>query len=478
MTRPVRTVVVGNGMAAVRLVEGLLARGVSGLTVISAEPHAPYNRVLLPDVLAGTHRAEALTLHPVAWYADHGVDLRLGTPVVRLHRAAQEVELADGARVAYDRLVLATGSTLPRTLGEAPAGATHTLEHLDDCHRLSAALAARAGAAGAAGRPLAVAVVGAGLLGLQVARALSLRGARTVLVEAGPHVLARRVDAAAGAVLGRRLAALGIEVLPATRALGVEEDGLRLAHAPTLPVDVVVLAGGARPSVSLAAEAGLPVGRGVVVDDTLATADPRVWALGACAEHDGRAPGFVARAWAQADVLAARLAGEDGDGTYRPRGTVARLRADGLEAAVLGEPGERGPDDRAVAVSNPVAGTHRELVVRGGAIVAATLVGDLSRVGVVGQAFARGTRLGDHEPLRLLAGDPAAPGAPGDGPPDGLPDSLPDGAEVCACAGVTAGRLRACTSLAEARATTRAATGCGGCAAVVAGLVGATRVPA
>ena len=473
-----RTVVVGNGMAAVRLVEGLVARGVGDVTVLGDEPQAPYNRILLSAVLEGAHRPEAIALRPERWYADHGVDLRLGTRAVALHRSDRQVELAGGDRVPYDRLVLATGSiaTLPPIHGVVtPDGRlherVHAFRHLDDCTRLLAAVEA--------GVERAV-VVGGGLLGVQVARALSVRGVATEIVEGGGHLLRTQVDEAAGVVLQRSLERLGTQVYTGARAVRLTDPpagaghgvGLRLDNGYTLGTDVVVLTAGGRPSTTLARRAGLATRHGVLVDATLTTSDPRVHAIGDCAEHDGRTTGFVAPAWEQAGVLADRLAG--GTARYAGHRTVARLRATDLDVAVLGDPaGEErhaAGDATTVQVSNPVTGTHRRLVLRDGAIVGATLVGDLSRIGTITQLFDRGTALAPGEPSALLMPLRGASSA------SAAATALPDDAEVCACAGVSAGRIRACASIDEVLATTRATTGCGGCSPAVTALLATAAV--
>ncbi|MDP3889587.1 FAD-dependent oxidoreductase, partial [Nocardioides sp.] len=296
-------------------------------------------------------------------------------------------------------------------------------------------------------------VVGGGLLGLQVARALSVRGVATEVVEGADHLLSRQVDGAAGEVLRRDLRRLGTEVYTGARAVRLSDAGLRLDNGYTLETDLVVLTAGGRPSTALARRAGLTVRRGVVVDDHLASvSDERIHALGDCAEHDGRTTGFVGPAWEQAGVLADHLVGL---GTaYAGARNVARLRATGLDVAVLGDP-EHSEGD-VVEMSNPIAGTHRKLVVRDGRIVAATLIGDLSRIGLITQHYDRGTVLGPTEPGALLMAER----------PD-EPVALPDDAEVCSCAGVSAGRIRACSDLAEVRDTTRATTGCGGCSSAV-----------
>lgn len=469
-----RIVVVGNGMAAVRFVEGLVARGVTeGVTVLGEEPVAPYNRILLSAVLEGTHRPEALTLRSEEWYAAHGVDLQLGMRVVDIDREAREVELADRRRLPYDRLVLATGSipTLPPIRGLVQLDGrlhekVHAFRSLADCERLLEALPTASRAV----------VVGGGLLGLQVARALSIRGVETEIVEGAEHLLRSHVDSKAGAILKRSLKQLGTTVYTGARAVRLTDEGLRLDNGFTLDTDLVVLTAGGRPSINLARRAGIRTRRGIVVDDTLTSVDdPRIHAIGDCVEHDGRTTGFVPPAWEQAGLLAQRLTGDDV--AYVGHRLVARLRATGLEVAVLGDPeltasnsgdflDDNGDlDGEVVQVANPITGSMRRLVMRDGVIVAATLVGDLSRIGLITQAFDRGTKLGPHEPGALLMGMAKGPSAE-----DAVRD-LPDDAEVCACAGVAAGRIRACSSLEQARETTRATTGCGGCTSTVRSLV-------
>ncbi|CAN5459861.1 FAD-dependent oxidoreductase [soil metagenome] len=491
-----RIVVIGSGMAATRFVESLVARGVGGITVLGGESHAPYNRILLSAVLEGTHSVAAITLQRPEWYAEHGVDLRLDARVDRLDTERRQVLLVDGGAVAYDTLVLATGSlpTLPPIRGLVGLDGRlhdrlHSFRHLDDCLRLSEDVAARLARARATGSTVRAVIVGGGLLGLQVSRALSIRGVETEIVEGGEHLLRSHVDTPAGRILGRTLQRLGTPVYTGARVVSftdaapsglswaagdprvpslavraaaseAEHDptvrcGLRLDNGHTLETDLVVITAGVRPATSLARRAGLDVRRGVVVDDTLTTSDAHVSAIGDCAEHDGRTPGFVPAAWDQAELLAARVAGDDV--RYDGSRVVARLRATDLDVAILGEPArEIAAGGDVVEISNPISGTHRRLVVRDQRIVAATMVGDLSRIGLITQLFDHRTQLAPHEPGDLLLGDAPV-----------RPAVLTDEAEVCACAGVSAGRIRACTSLEQVRGTTRATTGCGGCAPTV-----------
>lgn len=462
-----RLVVVGSGMAATRLVEELVARGATErmqVTVLGDEPVAPYNRILLSAVLEGTHRPEALTLRAPEWYAEHGVDLRLGARVLGLDRDHRDVMLVDGTLVEYDVLVLATGSipTLPPIRGLVRMDgslheAVHAFRSLADCRRLLAAVEQP-------GNRRAV-VVGGGLLGLQVARALGTRGLQTEIVEGAEHLLHRQIDTAAGRILARDLKRLGVAVYTGARAIRLlDGPALRLDNGFTLDTDLLVLTAGGRPSTALARGAGLEVRRGIVVDDRLASVtDPSIHALGDCAEHGGRTTGFVPPAWEQAGILAGILCEEAL--TYDGARVVARLRATDLDVAVLGDAAaELAAGGELVEVANPIAGSHRRLVVREGRIVAATLVGDLSRVGLITQHFDRRTVLGPREPGHLLLPERADGGS--------VALALPDDAEVCACAGVTAGRIRACSSYEQVRDTTRATTGCGGCAPTVRQLLG------
>jgi assimilatory nitrate reductase electron transfer subunit len=457
---PERIVVVGGGMAAVRLAEHLAGDDRFAVTVLADEPHAPYNRILLSAVLEGTHSPSALTLRSEPWFADHGIELRLGARVLEIDRVAREVVLVDGERLGFDRLVLATGSipTLPPIRGLVRRDGTlhpkvHAFRSLADCQRLEASITPGTRAV----------VVGGGLLGLQVARALSVRGLWTEVVEGADHLLASQVGPGAGRVLARDLRRLGTEVYTGARAVRLTDEGLRLDNGYVLPTDLVVLTAGGRPSTALARRAGLMVGRGVVVDATLTSVtDDRIHAIGDCAEHRRRTTGFVPPAWEQAEVLARVLRGEDA--AYDGRRSVARLRATGLEVAVLGDPEHA--EGEVVEVTNPIAGSHRRLVVHGGRIVAAALIGDLSRVGLITQLYDRGTLLGPDEPGQLLLPEAAD-----------TPTPLPDEAEVCACAGVSAGEIRACGTVGECVDRTRATTGCGGCADVVRRLIESSPTP-
>ncbi|MGL5827931.1 MAG: FAD-dependent oxidoreductase, partial [Nocardioides sp.] len=333
-----------------------------------------------------------------------------------------------------------------------------------DCDRLLAAMSVAKRAV----------VIGGGLLGLQVARGLSVRGVTAEVVEGAGHLLASQVSEPAGVVLARELRSLGTEVYTGARAVRLTDGGLRLDNGIVLETDLVVLTAGGRPATTLAKRAGLSVRRGVVIDRRMTSvSDDRIHALGDCVEYRGQTTGFVAPAWEQAARLAERLCGETV--YYTGSRNVARLRATGLDVAVLGDP-ER-TDGEVVEVTNPLARSHRKLVVRDGVIVGAALVGDLSRVGLITQLYDRGATLSADEPGALLTAEPASahvPGQPGQALDAVSAGELGDDIEICACAGVSAGRIRSCHSFAQARESTRASTGCGSCAELVRALVQGT----
>ncbi|MFE7595897.1 FAD-dependent oxidoreductase [Streptomyces sp. NPDC057494] len=286
-----RIVVVGGGTAGARLAQRL------PVTLLGEETHAPYNRVLLADVLAGRYAPEVIALPGTR------EPVRLGTRAVRIDRAARTVECADGSLVGYDRLVLATGSNpvlppLRGLRGAALPSGVHPFRTLDDCLSLRALV-----------RPgVRAVVVGGGLLGVSASRALAERGADVVLTQQGERLMERQLDERASALLREHVEALGVEVHTECRVSGLRQrDGavtaVELADGFVLDARVVVLACGVRPRVALAREAGLSVATGIVVDDELRTSDPLIHAIGDCAEHAGRVYGLAGPALDQADVL-------------------------------------------------------------------------------------------------------------------------------------------------------------------------------
>ncbi|MCF0078939.1 NAD(P)/FAD-dependent oxidoreductase [Streptomyces lomondensis] len=382
MTSNERVVVIGTGLAGVRLARRLGELGTPAL-LIGEEEHRPYNRVLLAEVLAGRYSPEVIALPAPA-------ELRRGR-VTGIDRDERTVACADGSVIAYDRLVLATGSNpvLPPLRGlftedhELPAG-VHAFRTMDDCLGLSKAV-----------RPgVKAVVVGGGLLGVSAARALALRGAQVVLAQQSERLMERQLDPAASGLVRRHLTDLGVEVhtecrVRDVRCVGGAVRSVEMADGYALDADLVVVACGVHPRVGLAQTAGLDVRKGIVVDDELRTSDPYIHAIGDCAQHDGVLYGLATPALEQADALAELLAG---DPTARYTGTrsLTRLTLTGQDSpfdlAAFGET-EALPGDDVVQLADATRGTYRKVVVRDDRLVGGVLVGELGTVGALARAW-------------------------------------------------------------------------------------------
>lgn len=461
MRTATHVVVIGNGMAGARLVDELLRRDPALLvTVVGAEEQPAYNRVLLSDVLAGKRQSADIAL------AGPGDAVRrLGQRVTSIDLPAHTVRVSDGTVLAYDALVLATGSTAVVPPVRGIAGPTGVLLPGVFVFRTLADCAAIADAAGRAERAV---VVGGGLLGLEAARGLLQHGLSVDIVHGMSHLMDVQLDALGGAVLRRSVEALGVGVHLGSFASSVSGSrtvtGVGLADGRHVEGDLVVLACGVRPEIGLASAAGIAVERGVLVDDRLRTDDPHVFAIGECAQHRGQVYGLVAPAWEQAAVLADVLTGKDS--SYAGSRTVARLKAMDLEVAAMGDtaPGLEDVSDglEVLQWADPARHVYKKLVVRDGVVTGAVLLGDLSTAGLLTQAFDRGTPL-PSERLHLLFA----------GLSTGQTADVEDDAVVCTCNAVTAGALRRCgaRTVAEAALSTRATTGCGTCASSVKALL-------
>ncbi|WP_318203662.1 NAD(P)/FAD-dependent oxidoreductase [Streptomyces sp. SCL15-4] len=401
MTSNTRVVVIGAGLAGVRLARRLGELGTPAL-LVGDEEHAPYNRVLLAEVLAGRYAPEVITLPPPAGL--------LRTRVTGIDRAARTVSCADGMSIAYDRLVLATGSNpvLPPLRGlftpdrRLPEG-VHAFRTLDDC--LGLAKAVRPG--------VRAVVIGGGLLGVSAARALAARGAQVVLAQQAERLMERQLDPDASRLVLRHLTDLGVEVHTECRVRDVRcvagaVRSVELADGYALDADLVVLACGVRPRTKLAEQAGLAVGKGVLVDDELRTSDPLVHAIGDCAQHDGTVYGLAEPALEQADALAELLAG-DTAARYRGTRSLTRLTLTGpgspFDLAAFGETEAR-PGDDVVRLADATRGTYRKVVVRDDRLVGGVLVGELGTVGALARAWEGAEPLPDDGPLlHLLTND-------------------------------------------------------------------------
>ncbi len=364
-----RLVIVGAGLAGARLLAELARHCPQryAVTVLGAEAHDPYNRILLSSLLAGEREVADLALEDAA--ALGGTRFRLGDPVVALDREKRAAVTQSGARIAYDRLVLAVGSGPVRpSLPGIDLPGVFTFRDRKDAEALIAA----------SREAECAIVVGGGLLGLEAAYGLARRGVRVTVVHLMDWLMERQLDASAAGLLRRSLASRGIDVLLAAETESVlgpnRATGLRLKDGRVLPADLVVFAIGVRPNIALARDAGLAVGRGVVVDDWMTTSDPAVSAIGECAEHRGATYGLVAPLWEQAAVLAAFLAG-DRRSFYRGSLSATSLKVTGVELFSAGQI-ESDADSEEIVYEDPEAGIYRKLILKHGRVAGAVLLGD------------------------------------------------------------------------------------------------------
>ncbi len=468
-----RLVVVGNGMAGVRAIEEILARGggeLFDITVFGDEPYGNYNRILLSNVLAGSQQVddqEGIYLNALDWYRDNNIDLRAGVRVVRIDRYARLVQADDGTVTRYDNLILATGSRsfFPPMAGlwaddKTLADGVFGFRSLDDCLGMISQAEHRTKAV----------VIGGGLLGLEAARGLQNRGLTVDVVHAGPTLMNAQLDDTAGAILRRSVERLGITVHTDKRTTEVRTVDGRLreivfSDGSSIGCDMLVVAAGIRPNVGLAQRSGLTVERAIVVDDHMRSVDDdAVYVVGECAQHRGQVYGLVAPLWEQAGVLADHITGADKSAAYHGSRTATKLKVAGVDVASMGLKAPALPDDEFVQYSEPKHGVYKTIVIRDGKLVGATLLGDVSKVSFLTQAFDSGLRLPDERvSLMFDIGTPdVAVGVA----------ELADDAQVCNCNGVSKGALASCvrggeTSVTGVMAKTKAGKGCGSCKELV-----------
>jgi nitrite reductase (NADH) large subunit len=460
--------IVGNGMATCRLLDELHARDGQRLyetTVFGEEPGGAYNRILLSRVLGGEEPDAIVTKTP-EWYDRHGARLVARTPVKRLDTLRKVLETADGQSRAYDTVVLATGSQplVPGIHGllddhEALRPGAFVYRTMADC--LSMRAFARPGDAAV--------VLGGGLLGLEAAKVLSDRGLHVTVVHVARTLMNAQLDAAGGEMLARQIESAGIFVRTGRQVetvYGAERvRGVILDDGTNLPADMIVVACGVRPRVDVAVASGLPVNKGIVVNDTLATEVPGVYALGECAEHRGRTYGIVGPVWEQAAVLADVLTGGTSPSRYRGSKLYTRLKVAGVDVAAMGVLEPELESDQVIQVVEERRCAYRKLIVRDRQLIGAMLVGHTTAAATLIQLFDRADPL-PEDPLEALCAPRTGVGA--------------DDRQICICNKVTESTLSAAIaagadSVAALGEATRAGTNCGSCKNELAQMLAATR---
>ncbi|MGC8203650.1 nitrite reductase large subunit NirB [Aliiroseovarius sp. PTFE2010] len=466
-----KLVVIGAGMASGRMLEHLFDADPTAyeVTLFNAEPRGNYNRLMLSPVLSGEKSYEEIVTHDDAWYAQHNVTCRFGEKVVSIDRAAKVVHGEQGP-VPYDKLVVATGSN-PFMI-PLPG---HDLEgvipyrDLEDTNRMIDLGA----------KPDAKAVViGGGLLGLEAAAGLRLRGVDVTVVHIMGHLMERQLDEAAGYLLRKSLMDKGINVLCQANSkeiLGADGKvrALALDDGTELPCDLLVMAVGIRPNIALAQEAGLAVGKGIHVDDQMVTSDEDILSLGECVEHNGAIFGLVAPLYDQAKVLAKTLLGEEA--CFVNKEVSTKLKVTGCDLFSAGDFAE-GEDREDIVFRDPARGVYKRLILQGNRLIGAVMYGDTADGAWFYSQIKDGT---DVEDMRdtLIFGPAFQGGASAD--PMAAVAALPDDAEICGCNGVSKADIVAAintgaSTLDAIKATTKASGSCGTCSGLVEQVLGVT----
>jgi nitrite reductase (NADH) large subunit len=464
-----RLVVIGAGMASGRFLEHLLdaAPDAWEVTLFNAEPRGNYNRLMLSPVLSGEKTYAEIVTHDDDWYAARAIACRFGESVVAIDRA-RKVVTGQRGEVAYDHLVIATGSApflIPVQGRDLPGVVTY--RDLDDTEKMIAA--ARPGTRAV--------VIGGGLLGLEAAAGLRMRGAEVTVVHLMGHLMERQLDPAAGYLLQKDLERRGIRVITrgSTAAiLGQDRvEGVLLEDNTGLPADLVCMAVGIRPETRLATSAALEVGRGIVVDGRLRSSDPAISALGECVEFDKQLFGLVAPLYDQARVLATVLNG--GDAAFRPVQTATKLKVTGVDLFSAGDFAE-GPGREEIVYRDPGRGIYKRLVLQGDRLVGAVLYGDTADGAWFFQHIKDETDISATRETLIFG--PAFQGSVQSDPLAAVA-ALPPEAEICGCNGVCKGRIveaigAGAGTLQQVRAQTKASASCGTCTGLVEQLLALT----
>ena len=476
--RKQKLVVVGNGMAGIRAVEELLklAPDLYEVTVFGAEPHPNYNRILLSPVLAGEMTIQDIILNPLEWYRDSGITLHMGKNVERIDRLKRKVVASDGTNpieVEYDRLLLATGSTpfIPPIPGKNLPGVISYRDIRDTDEMIATASTHRHAV-----------VIGGGLLGLEAANGLKLRGMDVTVVHLAPWLMERQLDQVAAGMLQSSLEAKGLKFLleKQTEALIRGESGrvcaVRFKDGLEIPADLVVVAAGIKPNTALAESAKLYCNRGIVVNDTMQTYDPRIYAVGECVAHRGIAYGLVAPLFEQAKVCANHLA-NFGIARYTGSVTSTKLKVTGIDLFSAGNfMGGEGTDE--IVLHDPSGGVYKKLVIKNDTLVGAVLYGDTADGAWYFQLVKDAQnihQIRDH----LMFGQNSSVGDVGHAG-NSRAAAMPDEAEVCGCNGVCKGDIvkaiknQGLFTLDDVRKHTKASSSCGSCTGLVEQILAST----
>ncbi len=467
-----KLVMVGNGMAGVRTLEELLkiAPELYDVTVFGAEPHPNYNRILLSPVLAGEQTLDEIVLNTWDWYSDNHIRLHAGKKVFEVDRVKRIVRAVDAqgavTEAEYDRLLLCTGSN-PFIL-PVPGKELQGVIAYRDIADTEAMIAASQKYKNAV-------VIGGGLLGLEAANGLMLRGMNVTVVHVMPTLMERQLDMVAGKMLQKSLEDRGLKFLigAQTQALVGNADGrvsaIQFKDGTELATDLVVMAVGIRPNTELAEKMRLHCNKGIVVNDTMqTTTDARIYSVGECAAHRGIAYGLVAPLFEQAKVAANHLA-QFGIGRYQGSLTSTKLKVTGIDLFSAGDfTGGEGTEE--LVMSDPYGGVYKKLVIKDDKLVGACLYGDTVDGSWYFKLLRDGRSVADIRD-KLMFGESNIGDTGHEGHSKAA--SMPDSAEVCGCNGVNKGTIckaikdKGLFTLDEVRKHTKASASCGSCTGLV-----------
>jgi len=471
--KKIKLVMVGNGMAGVRTLEELLklAPDMYDITVFGAEPHGNYNRIMLSPVLSGEQTIKDIMLNDVDWYRDNGITLHLNKKINRIDRKNRVVYAEDGTSAEYDRMILATGSN-PFIL-PVPGNDLDGVIGFRDIHDVDAMI-------DASGKHKHAVVIGGGLLGLEAANGLMLRGMDVTVIHIGEWLMERQLDRTAARLLQKSLEEKGLRfLLQKQTELLVGNDGrvagVRFKDGSEIPADLVVMAVGIRPNTALAESAGIHCNRGIVVNDTMQTYDPRIYAIGECVSHRGTSYGLVAPLFEMAKVCANHLA-EMGIGRYVGSVTSTKLKVTGIDLFSAGNFGGGGQTED-IVLSDPVGGVYKKLVIQDNKLVGACLYGDTVDSAWYFQLLREGRNVSDiRDHLMFGQSNLGDGGHAGQNKAAAMTDEM----EVCGCNGVCKGDIvkaikeKGLFTLDDVKKHTKAASSCGSCSGLVEQILSST----
>ncbi|MCU7841665.1 MAG: nitrite reductase large subunit NirB [Candidatus Thiodiazotropha sp. (ex Troendleina suluensis)] len=468
-----KLVLIGNGMAGIRTLEELLKLEEAErfeITVFGDEPHPNYNRIMLSPVLAGEKQFDEIILNSNEWYATNGITLHSGDPVVEINRVASQVKSASGKAVDYDRLLIATGSSpfiipvpgadLEGVIGFRDIKDVETMLSTARTHKKAV-------------------IIGGGLLGLEAANGLMKNGMDVTVVHLMDKLMERQLDKPAADLLKTSLEQDGMKFLMEAQTEAIlgegRVSGIRFVDGSEIETDLVVMAVGIRPNFKLAEQGGLHCERGIVVNDTMQTFDPKIYAVGECVQHRNQCYGLVAPLFEQAKVCANHLA-QLGYGRYEGSVTSTKLKVTGIDLFSAGEFNET-EEDETLVLQDAARNVYKKLVIRDNCIKGAVMYGDTMDGTWYFQMMREGTDISEFRSTILFGQHDLGDAGHGDAT---RMANLPSDAEVCGCNGVCKGDIvnaittKGLFTLEEVRAHTKASASCGSCTGMVESILAST----